>query len=367
MYENKTPADIQLEMIQRIGDKLQTMEGSFTGDMIAPVAREIWKLYLSLSALEPMFYVDETSGIYLDKQAAMFGITRKIGSNAVCVAHFLGTDGTVIPNGTVFETASGLRYILTEDVTIAGGSGNGSLLASEIGQAYNIAADTPLRAISQISGLSIITHGAASGGMDAESNAAFCARYYDFLRRPATSGNGYHYQQWMTAVNGVGHARIVKLWDGPGSVLCIAADANYHHVDADVVESAQLYVDEQRPIGPEVTVQSVAETSINITATITKAASASIIDIKAAFSAAVQAYIDALVSLSFSTIINAANESLEQYGYIVVYNKIAALLVETDGVVDFTSMTVNGDAENIIVAYDHIPVLGEVAINEVST
>lgn len=366
MYENKTPEEIRQSMIDTIDSRLQTMEGSFTGDMLAPVSMEIWKLYLSLSALEPMFYVDETSGVYLDRQAGMFGIIRKLGTQAVCAVHFTGTSGTVVEKNSRFVTPTGIAFLLAESVTLGPDGADGSLIADTIGTRSNIAADVDLSPEGGQQGIDSITHDAAVGGTDPESDEAFCKRFYDFLRRPATSGNGYHYQQWMTAISGIAYARIIKLWDGAGTVQCIAAAEDYGEVDDLTVSAAQDYIDEQKPIGPTVTVQSVIGTSISVSATIEKESSASIENIRLNFQAAIDGYIHQIAASKFDRIIDASTESLSNCGYTVVYNRVAALLVECDGVLDFDELTVNGVSDNVVISYDHIPVLGEVNIDEIS-
>ena len=77
MYEDMTPEKIRKRILSRLTTDLQTREGSFTYDVIAAAAEEISEAYHSLDALVPAFYVDETSGPYIDKQAGIVGVVRK--------------------------------------------------------------------------------------------------------------------------------------------------------------------------------------------------------------------------------------------------------------------------------------------------
>lgn len=45
-------------------------------------------------------------------------------------------------------------------------------------------------------------------GEDIETDDALRQRYLDSARRPATSGNKYHYMEWALQVPGVGGARV---------------------------------------------------------------------------------------------------------------------------------------------------------------
>ena len=69
MFEDMTPERIRSRILSRLKTGLQTREGSFTNDIIAAAAAELSECYHSLDALLPAFYVDETSGQYIDKQA----------------------------------------------------------------------------------------------------------------------------------------------------------------------------------------------------------------------------------------------------------------------------------------------------------
>ena len=79
MYENLTVEDIKHRILERITTNLQTREGSYTNDVISAAAAEITEVYHNMDALLTAFYLDETSGTYIDRQAAVVGITRKHG------------------------------------------------------------------------------------------------------------------------------------------------------------------------------------------------------------------------------------------------------------------------------------------------
>lgn len=106
MFEDMTPEKIRKRILARLETNLQTREGSFTNDIIAAAAAELSECYHSLDALVPAFYVDETSGPYIDKQAATVGIFRKAGTEAECTLLLAGAEGAQVPAGTPFYTAA---------------------------------------------------------------------------------------------------------------------------------------------------------------------------------------------------------------------------------------------------------------------
>ena len=201
MFETQTPEAVKARVLGRLTTDLLTSEGSFTGDIVAAIAGELSECYHAMDALAPMFYVDEDSGEYIDKQAAMVGIVRKAGTTAVCAVTFTGTDGASVPAGAPFYTAAGRTFYLDGAVTLAGGTAAGTLTAAEVGAAYNVGAGEIVSTLKNYSGISTYANGAAAGGTDPETDGALAARYYARLRQAPTSGNPYHYQMWAGEVD----------------------------------------------------------------------------------------------------------------------------------------------------------------------
>ena len=49
-------------------------------------------------------------------------------------------------------------------------------------------------------------------------------------------------------------------------------------------------------------------------------------------------------------------------GYTLLYNRVAFFLLDIDGVVDYTSLSVNGGTGNVSIGAEQVPVLGEVSV-----
>lgn len=363
MFEDKTVEGVKGRILDRLTTELQTREGSFTNDVIAAAAAEICECYHSMDALLPAFYVDETSGPYIDRQAAIVGVVRKAGTLASCAVIFTGADGAAIPAGAPFYTAEGLAFYLAGAVTLAGGGGRGLLVAAEAGDAYNIGAGEIVSTLRNYPGVESYTNEAAGGGMDPETDAALLARYLERMRRTATSGNPYHYQQWAGEVDGVGAARVVSKWDGPGTVKVILADQAMEPATAAAVAAAGANIEAKRPVGPAVTVEAARGLQMAVEAAVTIDGTTSREQVRAALEDTVRDYLRTLAAAAFADNIDLQLETLAEKTYTVLYNRIAFLLLSIPGVVDYTALTVAGGTANLSLEADQVPVLTGVVVS----
>jgi uncharacterized phage protein gp47/JayE len=348
MYEDLTVESIKSDIISRLSTDIDTREGSFANDMISAVAYEIWKAYQSLNAIIPIAFVDETSGEYIDKRCAEYGITRKAGTKATVTLTLTGTDGTVVEKGKIFLTPDGLQFETDESVTIANGTAAVTATAAEIGEEYNVAAGTITKQLVNINGLTAVTNNeAATGGTDVETDAALVKRLYEYLQNPATSGNVAHYRQWALEVDGVGAAKVYPLWNGPGTVKVLIVGNNNGPVDSTIVANCAAHIEENRPIGATVTVESAEGLPINVAATVVIDDTTTIDKVQTALETALDSYLQSIV---FDK-------------YTLVYNRIAYMLLDIDGVTDYTSLTINGGTSNIAIADNQVPVIGTVEVS----
>ena len=349
MYEEKTPEGIRGEILANLGTEVDKREGSFAADMAAPVALELWKLYDSLNAVLPIAFVDESSGEYIDKRCGDYGIVRKAGTFANVMLCLTGQAGTVVPEGSIFVTDEGLQYAsLTEVILPESGTVEAEAKATKAGDVYNVAAGEIHRQLTALPGLTGVTNGkAAAGGSDPETDGALVERLYAYLRRPATSGNIDHYRQWALEVSGVGDARIMSLWDGPGTVRVLIVGPGKEPVAEEVRQACAEHIEEMRPIGAAVTVASAEGMTVNVAAQAVLESSVTAAEVKKAFGQKLEEY---LRSLAFVT-------------YEVLYNRVAFLLLDTPGVTDYTGLTLNGGTGNLEIGAEQVPVLGEVSVS----
>lgn len=347
LFEGLTYADVLGRILERMDKtKLQTREGSYAYDQAAPIAMELWRLYLTLDELISAFYIDEYSGPYLDAHAKLFAMSRREGTKAVCEIILTGRDGLTVPAGTAFYTEDGLEFALTSDVTLERGQGRGLLRGAKVGQAYNVPAESVTQVLRSIPGLDSFTAGEAEGGTDPENDASLFQRIDERRKRPPTSGNPDHYRQWALSVDGVGDVKVTRVWRGPGTVKVLVCGYDRLPVDAAVVERCAAYIETQRPIGAQVTVVSAFACPIRVAVQVILTASASHAAVRDRLRELVQTY---LAQAAFRDT-------------VVYANRIGALLMSIDGVVDYNALTVNGQEENLVLDADSVPVLEEVEV-----
>lgn len=346
MFEDMTPERIKKSIMDAAGLTFEKREGGFLDQLLGPVSLELWKVYQSLAALVPIAYVDESSGGYIDLRCAEYGITRKAGTKARAKMRLTGKAGAVVPAGTAFLTDGGLEFDLIEAVTLTGGADVGEVLAVAVGEQYNITAGELEQMVVTLPGLESWSNEGAAGGTDPETDAALVGRLYDFLQRPATSGNAYHYEQWAKAVDGVGAARVTPLWKGAGTVKVLVVGPEMGPVTSDVAEAVAEAIESQRPVGATVTVESAAGLPVNVSAAVATDGSVTAAQVQAEFSSKLESY---LKSVAFRE-------------YTLLYNRVAFLLLEIDGVTDYTSLKINSGTGNVVIGAEQVPVLGEVTV-----
>ena len=189
-----------------------------------------------------------------------------------------------------------------------------------------------------IPGINSVTNiAAAHDGYDAETDQELLERYILKVRTPATSGNTYHYKQWALSIDGVGAAKVLPLWAGPGTVKVIITDSNHHTASADLIKAVADYIESVRPIGPTITVTSPVPVTINIKATVTG-------------------------NINMEAIKNAINTYFSAVSGSVSLARIGKLLLDS-GLSDYDSLTLNDEAKSIKLTDEQLPCLGEVTLN----
>ena len=346
LFDGVTPEAILERVLSRMGTDLQTREGSYAYDQAAPLSFEIWRVLMTLDELIEAFYVHENSGPYLDAHARLFAMSRREGAKAAAKMNFQGRDGTVVPAGSLFYAAGTMEFRLAADATLKDGTAEGWLLASDIGAAYNVPAGTIDQIGHTIPGLEKFTNEEAQGGADPESDKDLFERLDEKRKRPPTSGNEAHYREWALSVNGVGAVRVTPLWRGPGTVKVLIAGFDRCPVDEAIVGDCAKYIQTRRPVGADVTVASAVAVEVDVSAQVVLTPTASLSAVEAAFASKLDAYLA-----------SAAFEELTVY-----VNRVGALLMDIDGVVDYDGLALNGSEENLALGEDGVPVRGRVEL-----
>lgn len=354
-FDSITPEGLVADMSAFVADDLGLYagEGGLVDIILRPGAYVHWEALQALRALVPVAFVDETSGPWIARAAAAYGITPKEGVHAVVMISFTGAAGAVVPAGTLCVTADGLAFATDETLTIgADGSGTISATADEVGARYNVPAAAIITTQEAISGVTAVSNAvAATGGTDPESDAALFARLDARRKTPATSGNEYHYKEWALEVNGIGAASVVRCWDGPGTVKVIIADMAMRPVSNDLCAEVKAYIEDKRPVTAEVTVESAAGVGIAVAATVVTDGTIDVHATQAAFEQLLGDYLGVLAFKPSAT---------------VVYARVLSMLMGLPGVTDCTALTINGSTVNVALESNEVPMLGMVTVEVAS-
>ena len=354
-FDSLTPEDIQDMLRAFLSDELglYTGEGSLLQIILAPGAYVFWEGLQALRAQVPISFVDETSGRFLDKNAAGYGITRKPGTAASVLLTFIGSAGTTIPAGTLCVTQNGLGFATDEALTLdESGRGTVTATADAVGTAYNVPAGAIVSMQQAVSGVtSLVNEAAAAGGTDPETDTALFARLDAYKKTPPTSGNEQHYHQWALEVNGVGAASVIRCWDGPGTVKVIIADMALRPVEEELRAEVAAYIETQRPVTAEVTVESAAGVPVTVSVTVTTDGTVSKLNTEQELT---ERLVEYLGSIAFTE------------GAEGVYNRVLALVMGLPGVTDCADLLVGGGTDNVPLDANEIPMLGTVTVNGIA-
>lgn len=364
MFEGRTREVIKAEMMEQLNASsgLNTLEGGFADQCFGPTAVALEKVYMTMDAVLDMMAVDASCGWLIDMVADNFSITRKAGVKATARITFGGAPGAVVEKGTALGTQSGLIYTLTETVTLdETGAGTGVAEAQEAGTAYNLPAGAIERMLVQPPGVERMEAEAATGGVDTEGDEALVKRYYDKLRRPATSSNPNDYRKWAMEVPGVAEAKVIPLVNGAGTVGVTLVDEDYGPVEPGVAELALENIQKNRAVGldqPPV-VKSATATAIHVTVAARLDKSVTAERVARELREALVAYCRTLVAEKYARVYDGPEDD---DSYTLSYNRVAALFMSIPGVLDYTELSVNGAKTDVVIGKDAVPVVGEVTV-----
>ena len=219
--------------------------------------------------------------------------------------------------------------------------------AVEAGYKYNIIPSSIDKFYKNIEGVvSVSNKDEFIGGSDMETDAELRERFFEIIRRPATSGNIYHYEQWSKEVDGINQAKVKPLWQGPGTVKVIVSNNN-DCVDDEVLQNCINHIEKVRPIGAEVTIITPSVLDIEVSANI---------EVKEGYNAE-KIKIEICENIN-NYLLNCKNE--------VTYTKIASCVGKMEGIEDYNSLLVNNSINNIVFNDEQIPKLKTLLLNEVN-
>lgn len=238
-------------------------------------------------------FPDTADTDYLERHAALRGITRRAATRAGGTATLAGTAGARLTAGAQIKLGNRF-YATTAEATIGSDlSARVPIVASEAGEQGNC--DTTAGQLMAASaGINSDVMLSATGGTDAENDASLLSRLLERIRRPPAGGNRHDYKNWALSVDGVSSAYVYPLRRGLGTVDVAITSAN-QLPSVETLAAVQNYIDAVRPVtAKNVRVLAPEITRVDVRVQI-KLSGADWAAAQRAIAAAVTAYFDALI------------------------------------------------------------------------
>lgn len=334
-------------MLGKIGEEHDKNTGSFIYDATKPAAIEFETKSKEIAAVQAKLDVENLS----DKELERFiyqrtAIERKPATKATEEVIVSGSQGSSIKKGDLVGTDT-INFVSLEDKVInETGFMHVLVECEQFGVIGNVPANSITKFPVTLPGLiNAYNPRSFTNGYEAESDTDLRQRYYDKLQKPGKAGNKYHYLEWAKEVTGVGDARVVPRFNGPLTMKVVIIDANKQPASSELVQEVREHIENEMPFGvEELSVISAAAVPINLSVTLTLA----------------DGYTEEMVKTHIK---KNGMEYLQQIAFktsFVSYAKIGALIIASEGVLDYQDLLVNGRAANIAIGNEEVAIMGGV-------
>lgn len=350
---------IMAEMLALIPNDIDTREGSLIYTAMAPVAAQLSEMHYMLGNVADTTIADTARGSDLTRKCAEMGVNREDATHAIRRGVFVTRDDNpaAVPIGSRFS-GGGQTYAVQEEIS----PGVYMLRCEQPGTAGNGYFGS-LLPITHISGVATATLAEILvPGAETETDEALRTRYFAAVNAQPFGGNIAQYEQQIMAIPGVGGIKVFPTPNGEGGkVHCVICSTLMGPASSTLIGQVQEAIDPPpsgagmglAPIGHQVTISTVQELQIHVTAAIIPSDG---VGLPEATIQAEEALAEYLTSISFSQ-------------SVVRIARIESILLNLDAVVDVMGTTINGTASNLLLASEYnlyqVPVLGSVVLSEV--
>lgn len=337
MYEDQTYETILKRTLGRVSDSIDKREGSVIWDVCAPAAAELAQTYINMEwSLKEAFVSTATRPWLLTA-----GKEEGIPLHEATAAEVKGVFNLNIPLGSRFSLEE-VNYEVVDKLEdcvfllrceTAGSTGNrtGTLVPIQY-----------IDGLASAEATEIVTN-----GEDEEETEHYRQRLLSARKKPITSGNKYHYEQWAVEVTGVGAARCQPLWNGPGTVRVLITDMNMRPAGETLIQDTAEHIEAVRPVGAQVTVAAPEEKPVTVSVKVTLSGGTYLEAVKQDAMEKIGEYIR---GLAFA-------------GNFVSLALIGSLLLDIPGVIDYENLELNGSVANVRIEENQVPVLGSVEVS----
>lgn len=361
-------------MLSMTDPKWDRREGSYIYDAQAPVANQLAMQRLYMQNIMRSSFASTAEDEDLDRVVLnrVPTLSRIEAQSARAIVDIEGAPGNVIPADTTFSTVvlredeEAIEFEIldqTERIIPENGRLSIEVVAIEAGEIGRVPAGA-IQLASDI-GINTVTNPvAATLGAEEEDNDSYRSRYFAYVSEERGGGNDGDYVTWALGVDGVGKVKVIPLWSGRGTVKVLITTITYEKPTTDIIAAVKEKIDPvagegrgkgDAPIGATVTVVGSEELPLQVTATL-QLQGVSLDSVRSQFAEKMAVYLEELNQRAWET-----NDVVD---FRVNYAKVGALLIDIDGVVDYTGLTLNGSATNVVVPGDRVVTQGVVNLHE---
>lgn len=351
--------DILSWMLEKVPDELDKREGSLIYIAVAPIAAAIAEQRFYGNNIMDATMPDTARGEDLVRRCAEHGVNIYRASAAVREGIFTDSSGapaTVQP-GDLFA-ADGLRYEVSSAMAEPGHYELRCQTAGSIGNLYTgslLPVNNSFLGTAKISSVLV-------PGEDEEPEEDFRKRFYKEINADPFGGNIAQYEQQVLEIDGVFDCKVFPTpEDVGGRVHIVIVGPGNTPAPAALIKKVKETLDPPpegkgyglAPIGHTVSVSTVTERMINVTASVAIMAGYTLETLRPAMEKVVRDY---LQSLAFRD-------------HVVRLARIEAAILGIEGIADITGTLLNGENSNIsmICRWDQyeVPALGIFSLSEV--
>lgn len=351
--EKNTETTVLKRMLDKVPNDLDKRESSVIYNTLAPAALVLSMFYSDLDRfLDYTFIDEETPEVYIEKRTKEIGMDRKQATAAIKKGMFYDPKNNLIdiPLNSRFYIDK-INFTAVEKLE----TGIYKMRCEELGEIGNTAIGN-LIPVDYIEGLgSAQLTDIIEEAKDLEEGKDLYYRFSEKERKPTTSGNPNHYKQWALEVEGVGKCKVYPLWNGEGTVKVVLIDSNKKAPSKELIDKVYKHIEDVRPIGPKLTVKGAIEKKFIVTA--------KIVFIKDTNSTPTQqAQIKSRIEKDF---INEIDKYIKNTYFEMPYlslAKIGNLLLNIEGVLDYSDLKINGTASNLAIQDEEILIVDSVAL-----
>lgn len=274
-FNQSTPSEIlnriETELNATIPGSDSRLKWSVESVIARVVAMASHEMLSYISWAIKQLFVMTAEAEYLENiHGGQWGIIRKPATTATGDITITGFNGYTVPAGTIFRRADDVEYNLDADVTIASGTGTGTLTALVAGVAGNAVSGVKVSLVSPVPGIqsdALVSTDGLSGGTDIEGDDSYRDRILSRIQDPPHGGSRSDYKAWARAVSGVTRAWVYPLQYGLGTVgVTFVMDDKPGTIIPSIgeVNTVQNYIEDRREVTADVTVFAPTAVPVNI-------------------------------------------------------------------------------------------------------